>query len=224
MAERSADAVVPLILELPVTVGSVVDIGCGTGSWAAAFNVRGIDVVGVDGDYVDRKSLRIRQDQFIAHDLNQPLDLGRRFDLAVSLEVGEHLDAGLAAGFVDSLIRHADVVLFSAAVPGQGGSHHVNERWPSYWVALFEQRGYRLFDVVRPAVWNLPDVAYWYSQNLLLFATGGPARNLQGLDLVVMGVLDVVHPSMLAVKTARVAFRYRLARTIAINAPMPSTG
>ena len=88
---RSAAVVVPLVLSL-LTVRSVIDVGCGVGPWAAEFMARGIeDVWGVDGDYVDRAQLRIPKDRFTPRDLTKPLQFDRTFDLAVCLEVAEHL-------------------------------------------------------------------------------------------------------------------------------------
>lgn len=167
---RSARRVVPLALSF-VNPRSVVDVGCGLGTWLAAFAEAGVpDIVGVDGPSVDRSRLSIPADRFHAHDLTQPLDLGRTFDLAVCVEVAEHLPERSAARFVGDLTRLAPVVLFSAAVPGQGGTHHVNEQWPEYWAGLFLGKGYVAIDGIRPRIWNDPDVEFYYAQNLLLFA------------------------------------------------------
>ncbi|MBE2215289.1 MAG: class I SAM-dependent methyltransferase [Opitutaceae bacterium] len=168
-ARSSADVVVPHLVDL-VRPACVLDLGCGLGTWLAAFRARGVaEVCGVDGEYVQRELLEIPSVHFVAADLTRPLDLGRRFDLALSLEVAEHLDEGAAPVLVDSLIRHAPVVAFSAAVPGQGGEHHVNCRWPDYWAELFRARGYEVVDCLRPVIWGRTDVDWWYQQNLLLF-------------------------------------------------------
>ena len=136
-ARRSARVVVPLVLEL-VRARSVVDVGCGDGTWLSVFREHGVeDVRGIDGDYVDRAELQIPRERFHPHDLTRPLELGHTFDLAVSLEVAEHLPPESADDFVTSLTRHAPIVLFSAAAPYQGGQNHVNEQWPAYWAARF---------------------------------------------------------------------------------------
>ncbi len=195
-AKRSAGVVVPLVLSLPLgPVDSVVDLGCGVGSWLCEFANKGVkDVLGVDGDYVDRETLEIPSDSFVAGNLGEPLDLGRRFDLVVSLEVAEHIAAAQSNQFLENLAAHGDVILFSAAIPEQGGSGHVNERWQSHWVALFAERGYQLFDVVRPAVWSDDRVDTWYRQNTMVFATGAKADRLASTPVKAMGVTDVVHP------------------------------
>jgi SAM-dependent methyltransferase len=169
-SQRSANVLVPLLVDR-LRPSSVVDVGCGSGTWLAAFLERGVtDVVGVDGSYVDLRRLRIPADHFVSANLEQPLDLERTFDLAISLEVAEHLPAASAEGFVESLTRLSSVVVFSAAIPGQGGAHHVNLRWPDYWATLFADRGYACLDCIRPLLWRNPDVEWWYAQNTLLYA------------------------------------------------------
>jgi SAM-dependent methyltransferase len=168
---RSADVIVPLVLRL-LPLRSVVDVGCGEGAWLAAFQRLGVDdMLGVDGGHVDPNLLQIPKDRFHAADLSKPLNLPRTFDLAVSLEVAEHLPANCAGQFVDSLTRLAPAVLFSAAIPFQGGNHHVNEQWPDKWAELFKERGYVPVDSVRKRVWQDEAVEWWYAQNALLFVS-----------------------------------------------------
>jgi len=168
-ARASAEVVVPLVLEL-TRPASIVDVGCGTGTWLAVFAERGVeDVLGIDGPYVDRASLEIPQDRFLARDLASPFGLSRRFDLVVSLEVGEHLPERSAATFVEGLTALGPIVLFSAAIPGQGGTQHVNEQWPSYWAELFRRHDYVHVDCLRLRLWRDEAVARWYAQNMLFY-------------------------------------------------------
>ena len=168
-AERSAAVVVPMVVDL-VRPRSVVDVGCGSGAWAAAFEaLAGVEAWGVDGGDVRPEQLRIARERFLRRDLREPFDLQRRFDLAVSLEVAEHLPAHAAEAFVSSLARHASVVLFSAAIPYQGGEHHVNEQWPAYWAERFAAHGLRPVDALRMRLWRDDRVAWWYAQNMLLY-------------------------------------------------------
>jgi hypothetical protein len=136
------------------------------------------NVVAVDGDYVARDRLAIPADRFRPHDLSQPLDLGRRFDLVQSLEVAEHLSAAASDGFVDTLVRHGDVILFSAAVPHQGGEHHVNEQPPQYWRERFAARGYFAFDWLRPQIADWREVKAWYRYNTLIYANAAGQERL----------------------------------------------
>lgn len=149
---------------------SVLDVGCGRGAWLRHWVSEGIaDVAGVDGDFIDKSQLHFPSENFYAHDLSNPFDLSRKFDLVQSLEVAEHLPPASAEGFVSSLCAHGNHILFSAAVPGQGGEHHVNERPQSYWRDLFLAQGYRGFDCVRRHVLTEQDVRPWYRFNTLLF-------------------------------------------------------
>lgn len=149
---------------------SVLDLGSGRGVWLNEWHRKGVEtVMGVDGDYVSRDTLAIAQDEFLAADLTQPLNAGRRFDLAQSLEVGEHLPEDASVTLVGSLTAASDRVLFSAAVEGQGGEYHVNEQPLAFWQELFEARGYRPFDCVRPVLRNNRSVAPWYRYNTILY-------------------------------------------------------
>ena len=165
----SAKVVVPLVLDL-VHPASVIDVGCATGAWLSVFRDQGVStIVGLDGAYVDPSKLLIPANSFRAVDLAKPFSLSEQFDLVISLEVAEHLPASSARGFVTSLCQLAPLVVFSAAVPGQGGEHHVNEQWPEYWRQLFANQNFRMFDPFRPILWYDERVAFWYRQNLFLF-------------------------------------------------------
>lgn len=168
-SRKSAQEIVPIVCNL-VNPQSVVDVGCGTATWLAVFKEQGIkQVFGVDGDYVDRQKLEIESEKFYAFDLKQPLLLEQKFDLAVSLEVAEHLPLDTADTFIDSLTNLSSVVLFSAAIPEQGGVDHINEQWQDYWVDKFANKGYEVIDCIRPEIWQNDNVSYWYAQNILLF-------------------------------------------------------
>ncbi len=169
-ALRSARAVVPLVLDL-IPAKSVVDFGCGQGAWLKAFLEGGVEtVLGLDGDYVDRDKLLIAGGQFRAADLQRSLRLDRQFDLALCLEVAEHLPARSAPVLVQSLAAAAPVVLFSAALPKQGGTSHINEQWPQYWEKLFASHGMRKYDVVRPLIWRDRSIYLCYRQNIYIYS------------------------------------------------------
>ena len=196
-ARRSADAVLPRLLEL-VPARTLVDVGCGWGSWLrAALDLGVAEVAGVDGDWVDPGDLEVAAETFRHADLRAPLDLGRRFDLAISLEVAEHLPEETAAAFVASLVGAAPAVAFSAAIPGQGGFGHLNEQWPGYWADLFAQHGYEAVDALRPLLWDDERVDWWYAQNLVIYASSeaiGRHRALEAHPQRGQRPLALVHP------------------------------
>jgi hypothetical protein len=174
-SRRSAELILAHVFEW-LRPASVVDVGCGLGTWLAVAGELGVrELLGIDGDYVDRDELVIPPDLFEAHDLAASLRLGSRFDLAMCMEVAEHLPPDRGASFVADLASLADAVLFSAAIPLQGGENHVNEQWPSFWVSLFTEHGFEAFDAVRPLVWEEPEVKWWYRQNTFVAARGEPA-------------------------------------------------
>jgi SAM-dependent methyltransferase len=174
-ATAAARRIVPPIVRW-LAPSTVVDVGCGEGAWVAEFIAAGCEGIGVDGPFVDANRLLIPADRFVVRDLERPLALGRRFDLALCLEVAEHLSPARADGLVDDLVALADRVLFSAATPGQGGYGHVNEQPHEYWVERFEDREYAATGVLRRRFAGDGEVASWYRANLLLFARVQPAR------------------------------------------------
>ena len=212
----SAQALVPLVLDIH-PARSMVDVGCGIGGWVKAFAERGVDAIGIDGNYVDRAQLLIPGDRFVGRDLNSALDvsdIGRRhgdtqsgrFDLAVSLEVAEHLSPRRSESFVRELCALADVVLFAAAIPFQGGAGHVNERWQSWWAQKFSEHGYDPFDVLRRQIWGRHDIAWWYKQNTIFYVKRNSAahtRFAQRFAQPANTMFDLVHPELLRGKAAR---------------------
>lgn len=165
----SAKVIVPHLIKL-FNPQSVVDLGCGTGTFLSVFRENNIkDILGLDLTPIHTALLRIPENQFCVTDLSLPLKLQRKFDLAISLEVAEHLPPNSACQFVENLVSLSDYICFSAAIPYQGGNQHINCQWPVYWKDLFEAKGYALYDVLRGLFWNNPNVDWWYAQNIMLF-------------------------------------------------------
>jgi SAM-dependent methyltransferase len=197
-ASASAMAAVPVILDL-IQPKSVIDVGCGTGDWLLAFRKYGVnDIFGIDGEYVDRSLLAFSQENFRALDLTKPFDVERTYDLALCLEVAEHLAPECASNFIESLTKLAPIILFSAAIPLQGGTHHVNEQWPEYWAELFASKGFVPLDILRKRLWNNDQIDVWYRQNILFFCRKDIVFNDTTLKEAFMSTnpskLTVVHP------------------------------
>jgi len=203
---RSAAAIVPIVLEL-IQPLSVVDVGCGVGWWLAECARLGVpQVFGVDGPWVSPELLRVPRSQFFEADLTEPISVGRTFDLVISVEVAEHIAPESAETFVRSLTGLGSTVLFSAAVPFQGGRNHVNEQWPSYWVRLFAQQGFQSIDCIRPRIWNSREVEWWYAQNIFVAidetALSRWPRMGELSRQTSSAVLDVIHPRLFLQSTA----------------------
>ena len=200
---KSARIVLPDLFR-HVSPQSVVDIGCGVGSWLSAIGDMGVaERLGVDGSYVERVELMIPAECFLDADLAKPglpaTIAARRpgkFDLAMCLEVAEHLPFERSASLVAELCELADLVLFSAAIPFQHGTGHINEQWPEFWATQFRASGFACFDLLRPELWGRSGVDWWYAQNVLVFARTGSAAHARLPDAAAVATrpLARIHP------------------------------
>jgi SAM-dependent methyltransferase len=182
-SSRSARIMLPIVFS-ELRPRSVIDVGCGVGTWLQPARELGADrTVGLDGEWVRafpvHSSIDIRHAQF-----EEPIELAESFDLALCLEVAEHLSPMRARGLVADLTRLAPHVLFSAAIPRQGGHLHLNEQWQSYWANLFAAEGYGARDIVRPRVRWSRGVEFWYRQNAILYSRGAPIVDPETLNFV----------------------------------------
>ncbi len=206
----AASLIVPYIIKM-LQPSSVIDVGCGIGTWLYEFKKAGVsDVLGIDSPYADQQLLKkyLNPDEFKGWDLTKPFSAGRKFDVAISLEVAEHLPPETALQFVDHLANHADTIIFSAAVPAQVGQNHLNEQWPTYWAKRFEAKGYHCYDLVRPQFWNHPDVEVWYKQNILLYSK-------VELPFQKTTIHNIIHPELWSMKVAKIdSLKYQLDRIV----------
>ncbi len=201
-SEASAASVVPKIMEL-FKPSAVIDIGCGVGTWLKVFREHGVERLrGLDGSYVKEVDYRIDWSCFRQTNLENPdRPQNENFDLAICLEVAEHIAPDKAEGFVDFLVECADVIVFSAAIPNQGGTDHRNEQWQSFWASKFINRGFYATDLLRSQIWGNDQCAYYYQQNMILYVkrdspwiTKLNRAQWQG-DADHCQILDVVHPA-----------------------------
>jgi hypothetical protein len=153
---------------------SVVDLGCGRGAWLAACGELGVErLTGLDGDWVSQDMMLAPEIAFRRANLREEITPGERHDLAMSLEVAEHLPTASSDAFVRSLVAHADAILFGAAYLGQPGRDHINTQPHSFWADKFLAHGYQLFDFFRPQFWSDAAVEPWYRQNTFLYVRPG---------------------------------------------------
>lgn len=205
---HAAETISALVREHVPDIRSAVDFGCGVGTWLSVFQRHGAtEVLGLDGDWVERNMLEIDAACFRPVHMEDVTPLDRRFDLAISLEVAEHLPETRADAFVNVLTQASDIVLFSAAIPDQGGVGHVNEQWPDYWAAKFAARGFSPLDFIRMHIWDDESIPYWYRQNIVLFVREEKLSELrlpEGMSPV-QGVPALVHPALYAHKIERMS-------------------
>lgn len=150
---------------------SVIDFGCAIGAHLKPFYDGGIEIKGVEGNPEAFKHAVVPTDYLVRHDLREPYDSERSYDLALCFEVAEHLPEQYADILVNTLTEASDTIVMTAATPGQGGTHHVNEQPPEYWHRKFESRG---FEYDRESVEVLNDriqvkKSQWIHENLMVF-------------------------------------------------------
>jgi SAM-dependent methyltransferase len=188
---RSPKLIVPLIIDL-LHPRSVVDVGCGIGTFLAVFKENGVDeILGLEGEWLDTKNLEVSKDKILITDLEKPFSHDKKFDLALCIEVAEHLSESSADTIVNTLTGLSDIILFSAALPGQGGQNHINEQWAQYWQEKFAKKGYRFYDEIRRKIWNNPEIDWWYKQNMFFVIKEG--KNSYGFSEN-QEICNYVHP------------------------------
>lgn len=198
--KRAAEIITPIIIDLFDPI-SVIDYGCANGIWLAEFKNLGVDeILGIDGYMFNKELLQIPEKSFIFHDLNKPFEPKHKYDVAISLEVAEHLDINKSDIFINSLIASSDIIIFSAAIPYQGGLNHKNEQWPNYWIRKFSDHGYFTLDLIRNMIWSIEDIPVWYRQNILCFIHNSCYENYKKENLKTEYLqhekLSVVHPEL----------------------------
>lgn len=217
-SDRSAAIVAATLMPL-LKPRSVLDVGCGAGGWLEAFRAAGAQSVhGVDGPW-SPAATSLRQGEFTCCDFEQAdsaaITLPRdRYDLVTSLEFVEHVSQERADMLAAFLASKGDVLLISAAIPLQGGQHHVNERWPEYWTRKLAVHGFEPFDALRLALWNESGVQSWYRQNMILYFRGGVPDTVRAwgekLALEALGApRAVVHPEFFARRFGRLHYALR---------------
>ncbi len=186
---------------------SVLDVGCGRGAWLKACHELGSTLLlGFDGGSNNQTSMIDGAINFQSINLNEPFSVPDKVDLAMTLEVAEHLEPSTAPLFVKCLTDASDAVLFSAAYTKQGGTYHINEQPHTFWANLFAEHDFVPFDLFRPVFWGNEDVCFWYRQNVFLYVKKNSSvfRQLafHGFkELVNISFMDCIHPDLYDAKT-----------------------
>ena len=120
--------------------------------------------------------------------------MNKKYDLAICLEVAEHISEKNSYILLNNLTNASDVVLFSAAIPLQGGTNHINENYPTYWIKKFSKFKYEPYDCLRWKFWDDDDIEFWYRQNIMFFVKKEKMQNLKDIFLIEHKTLDLVHP------------------------------
>jgi len=192
-----ADRILSIVYREFSELNRVIDVGCGVGTFLSAAKANGAKhLKGLDGAWVKQNELVIPWTDFLSVDLNNPPPVNETYDLAINLEVAEHLAKESAEQFIQWLCNLAPVILFSAAIPGQGGVGHQNEAWLSYWVGLFEKQGFQPLDIIRPEIWSDRNIYFWYRQNTLIFTKISHIE----LNKYTNTPIDIVHPELYLTK------------------------
>lgn len=175
---------------------TIIDFGCGAGTWLmASKEILSSKILGIDQHKYSDIRMLIEEEEYISLDLTNPIQIEQKFDLAISVEVAEHLDEKYADVFVETLCNHSDTILFSAAVPLQGGRNHINERPCTYWAQKFAQKGFDLIDCIRPSIWDNNNVEAWYKNNIVLYVNR--ERNMLTNVPIKSNPIDIIHPKLL---------------------------
>ena len=169
---------------------SVLDVGCGVGAWLKAFEELGVkEIEGVDGVDLPKNQLLIEKSKIKVLDLVQPINLKRKYDLVLCLEVGEHIEKKHSSTIIDSLTRHGDFILFSGAIPGQAGQNHINCQWPSFWQKKFNSKGFACYDFARFKIWDEKAIEPWYRQNIFVAKKSKKSGNENR-------IISILHPEI----------------------------
>lgn len=166
-AIQSAAAVLPIIFQTTGLPACLLDVGAGEGHWvdeAVRLGVPAADAWGVD---LEAEAEEYRWDA----EAGTPLPLHPtygKWSVVLCLETAEHVTPRAGGHLVAELCSVTETIVWSAAVPGQGGDGHVNEAWPRDWHEVFQTHGFVLVDPWRDRLWECADVEPWYRQNLLL--------------------------------------------------------
>jgi SAM-dependent methyltransferase len=195
---NSPSRIVPVVCDF-LNPSSVADLGCGIGTFLHCFKQNGVKrVLGIDGEWANKELIAkyLKKDEFFEANIEEEIKIDQRFDLAICLEVAEHIDSKFADNLVTTLTNISDVIIFAAALPNQGGQNHINEQYPHYWELKFKEQGYIFIDCFRDVFWDNKEIFWWYKQNMFLVVKDGHKIDLSKLQNLSNGAKSRIHPEL----------------------------
>jgi SAM-dependent methyltransferase len=172
LALAEAEPVMASIGEVFPRLEGYLDVGAGSGAFAAAARRRGMRVVALERSRSGRMLARVQGVDARPFDLRHASRPVAGTDLAYCFEVAEHLPPELGERLVEFLAAAAPLVVFTAAQPGQGGYGHVNEQPRGYWRERFRSAGMEPLpdaeDALRGAFATNGVRAPWFFDNLMV--------------------------------------------------------
>jgi SAM-dependent methyltransferase len=189
-AIETADRVIKILFESLPAIESVKDIGCGSGIWIKKFHEakklkRAIGFDLAEALIPNKKVLRSEIEFFPVDFENVEENIFPKTDLSIFLEVAEHLSEGTAKKIIKFICKTSDLVIFSAAIPGQGGYNHMNEHSMQYWVQLLEANKFIVFDLFRSELNKFKRLPFYYRNNIILAVSEEYyIKNLNKINLI----------------------------------------
>lgn len=193
---RSARKIVPfLISNFPIK--NVIDFGCGNGAWLKAFDELTVEIVGIEGNWIRDKKTLIPKDKYqFTNFEDKNLNITEKYDIALCMEVAEHLSEPSAEYLIEQITSVTNKILFSAAIPLQGGTGHINEQWQSYWAEKFIKHSFYPNLDIRNAYWNNKQIAPYFRQNMLIYERINNVNESYKTNDELENLLNIVHPQM----------------------------
>jgi len=161
----------PICLELlnmfkDNNIKTIVDFGCGPGSYVKFFKNSGFDIDGYDGN---PNTVELSNGMCSVLDLTTDFELGKTFDCVLSLEVGEHVPKEYEQAYINNLVKYSNkYIIISWGVPGQGGYGHVNCQTNEYIKNEFKIRGYDNCNDIETIIRDSAE-ASWFKDTIMIF-------------------------------------------------------
>ena len=147
---------------------SLCELGCGTGAFSAPF-VNDKDVLGIDFS-VGATEVHYLGKNFLSGDLSKPLNLGKEFDLVLSLEVWEHLMPQVEEQYLENIFAlKPKTLILSCAIPGQVGRHHYLPHTHVEANAICAQFGYTPDEELTSKFRKIKSLAKFYRANTFVY-------------------------------------------------------